>query len=432
MIAHSQVSLHRLVLSLANAMDCVHSEISNHQQRVAYISTNVARAMGYCGQDLLDVFLAAAFHDIGLVRANNRIAAVLNRLEGLDWHGEVGYRLLKDQPIFMNAAKLIRYHHTPWAEGTETQPDGQPIPMGSQLILLADEVDRGLRRDVFVLKQCESAKERIRALAGVQFHPSCVECFMDVAASDAFWLDCVSGQIDDILLKQVDWPILTLDERIIQPLAETFAHLVDAATPWTASHSMGVAATAVALSERLGFSPREQAMMRAAGYLHDLGKLAIPTAILDKPERLSRDEMLFMRQHAYHTYRILDAIGGIPQIMEWAAFHHERLDGQGYPFRHRGRDLTLGSRIMAVADVFTAVMEDRPYRKGMSKEEAMSVLNRLVQNGGIDGDVVNALRSDVQSINILREVEQLAYTARQTRLMEPFQRARNRTAVCSM
>jgi len=430
MIINPQVSLHRLVLSLADAMDCVHSEISNHQHRVTYISTNVARSIGYRGQELLDIFLAGALHDIGLIRAENRVALVTGRLEDLNWHGEAGYRLLKDLALFANAAESIRYHHTPWAGGTQTQGDGRPLPMGSRIILLADEVDRALRRDVFVLKQCGHLKDHIAALAGTQLHPSCVEAFMGLAAKESFWLDCVSDRIYSVLLKQVDWPTLTLDEEIIQPIAETFARLIDASSRWTATHSAGVTATAVALSERLSFSPREQSLMRAAGYLHDLGKLTIPTSILDKPAKLSADETLCMRQHTYHTYRILDTIGGMPQIAEWAAFHHERLDGQGYPFRHRGRDLTLGSRIMAVADVFTAVTEDRPYRKGMSKEEALSVLDRLVQNGGIDGDVVSALRSDFETINDLREIEQAEYAAKQTHLMQSLPCSTDAVAAC--
>ena len=290
--------------------------------------------------------------------------------------------------------------------------------MGSQLILLADEVDRSLRRDVFVLNQIESLSDHIRALSGPLLQPACVEAFLGVAQIESFWLDSVSDRIYSVLLKQVDWPTLTLDEVILQPIAEKFAYLVDAASHWTATHSAGVTATAVALAGRFNLSEREQALMRAAGYLHDLGKLAIPASILDKPGPLTREEHLYMRQHAYHTCRILDTIGGMPQIAEWAAFHHERLDGGGYPFHHGARDLTLGSRIMAVADVFTAVREDRPYRRGMSREESLAVLDDLVQSGGLDGDVVSTLRKDYETINHLRESEQLEFAKKQWRLTE--------------
>ncbi len=91
--------------------------------------------------------------------------------------------------------------------------------------------------------------------------------------------------------------------------------------------------------------------MRAADYLHDVGKLTIPSRILDKPGKLTREEMEIMRGHTYHTFHILNNGGSMPQVAEWAAFHHERLDGTGYPFHHGGKNLTLGARIMAVADI---------------------------------------------------------------------------------
>jgi HD-GYP domain-containing protein (c-di-GMP phosphodiesterase class II) len=417
MIVNPHVPLHRLVLSMADAMDCVHPEISNHQLRVAYLSTNLARHLGFQGQALLDVFLAAAFHDIGLVRADNRVFAVHGELERVPWHGEAGYLLLKDQPLFAAAAGIIRYHHTAWNDGRGSQSDGEPVPLASHVIHLADEMDRTLDHRRAVLQQRQSLQEQMVGLQGRQLHPDCVAAFRSAAEPEAFWLDWVSSRIYGVLLKQVDWPTLTLDETVVYPIAEMFGHLVDAGSPWTATHSAGVTATAVALSERLDFSPREQALLRAAGYLHDLGKLTIPNSILDKPDKLTPDEMLCMKQHTYHTFRILDTIGGMPQIAEWAAFHHERLDGQGYPFRHPGRDLTLGSRIMAVADVFTAVTEHRPYRKGLSKGEATGILENLVGSGGLDGGVVGVLKRDFEVIDGLRQKEQTEYASRQEQLV---------------
>jgi hypothetical protein len=321
--------------------------------------------------------------------------------------------------LFANVATLIRYHHVPWQGRT----DGEPPPMGSQMILLADEVDRTFRRDVFVLEQRDAISGHVRSRSGTQLAPACVEAFRELAATEAFWLDFTSDRIYGILLEQVDWPALTLDELVIEPIAEIFARLIDASSRWTATHSAGVTATAVALSARLRLSQREQALMRVAGHLHDLGKLVIPPGILDKPGKLTDAEMARMKQHAYHTYRILHTIGGMPQIAEWAGYHHERLDGQGYPFHYRGPDLTLGSRIMAVADIFTAVAEHRPYRAGMSKDQAFSILDRLVDNGGIDGDVVGVLRRNFDEINAVRQAEQAESEARQARLAEPADRA---------
>ncbi|MCK4343467.1 MAG: HD domain-containing protein [Phycisphaerae bacterium] len=417
MIINPQVPLHRLILSLSEALDHVHPKVADHQQRVAYIATRLGRRMGLTGQDLLDLFHGAALHDIGLIGYENRIKLVhLRQLEAVSWHGEVGFELLKANPLFARPAEIIRYHHVLWANGQGAEHGGCVVPLESHIIALADTVELSIDRDAPVLGQAESITQKVTALSGEQFHPDCVEVFRDLAREEAFWLDAASERIYSVLLRQVDWPVLTIDEVALGPIAETFARIVDAASPWTAVHSAGVAATAVALAERLNFSPRELHLMRAAGYLHDLGKLSVPTSILDKPGRLTKEEFFAVKAHTYHTFRILDTIGGMPQICEWAAFHHERLDGSGYPFHHTGDDLTLGSRIMAVADVFTAVAEDRPYRKGMPSKESLAVLQELAQKGALDSDVARVLKDAYGDIDEARRREQAQYGAEQQQL----------------
>jgi response regulator RpfG family c-di-GMP phosphodiesterase len=118
MIIDPQVPLHRLVLSLSEAMDHVHASVIDHQQRVAYIATNIARQMGFEGSALLDIFNAAAFHDLGLIGVENKVEAVqLAPFEDIHGHSEAGYILLKNNMLFARAADIIRYHHLPWNHG---------------------------------------------------------------------------------------------------------------------------------------------------------------------------------------------------------------------------------------------------------------------------------------------------------------------------
>ncbi len=414
MIVCPNIPLHRLVLSLSEALDSVNPWVADHQLRVAYMSTRMARVLGYRGQRLRDVFHAAALHDIGLIRAENRVrAVVLNTLEGIEWHGKAGYVLLKDSEFFAEAAPAVRHHHAAWHDGRGAEAHGDPVPPASFILALADTVDRHIRRDVPILQQTKALAERILSGRGGEFPPDCVEAFLEVSRAPAFWLDATSKRIYAILTREVDWPTLTINETAVEGIAQIFGRLVDSLSPWTGTHSAGVAATAVALASRLNFSPREQTLMRAAGYVHDLGKITVPSGILDKPGKPTPEEWAILQGHTWHTFRILDTIGGMPQISEWAAFHHERLDGKGYPFGHEGKDLTLGSRIMAVADTFTAVTEDRPYRKGMTETEALGVLTTLVDNGGLDGQVVNTLGSHFDAINATRQEEQAAYRVKQ-------------------
>ncbi|MBF0497198.1 MAG: HD domain-containing protein, partial [Deltaproteobacteria bacterium] len=135
-----------------------------------------------------------------------------------------------------------------------------------------------------------------------------------------------------------------------------------------------------------------------AGNLHDLGKMAVPNRILNKPDRLYKAEFAIIRQHPYHTYSVLKRSGFSHHIAEWAGFHHEKLDGSGYPFHLDARRIDLGSRIVAIADIFIALAEDRPYRKRMKKCEVLSVIGNMCDNGLLDGHVHNVLRENYDEV----------------------------------
>jgi len=174
--------------------------------------------------------------------------------------------------------------------------------------------------------------------------------------------------------------------------------LIDFRSPFTAAHSSGVAATASSIAHYLGLTETEIGLIEVAGNLHDLGKMAVPNSIINKPDKLTADEFAIIRQHPYFTYSVLSTIGGMRQIAEWAAFHHEKLDGSGYPFHIDARKLDTGSRIIAVADIFTALAENRPYRKGMIKSEIISILKDLSSKGHLDKHVVSIIESNYDEI----------------------------------
>jgi HD-GYP domain-containing protein (c-di-GMP phosphodiesterase class II) len=148
-------------------------------------------------------------------------------------------------------------------------------------------------------------------------------------------------------------------------------------------------------------------MFEIAAYLHDLGKLAVPSEILEKRDRLTQAEWGVMRTHAYYTYQILNPIEALNLVASWSSLHQERLDGSGYPFHVGEDDLPLGARVMAVADVFTGLTEDRPYRKGMTREGALEVLHDMVAKGELDARLVSLLEEHFEAITRAREEAQL-------------------------
>ena len=211
--------------------------------------------------------------------------------------------------------------------------------------------------------------------------------------------------------------MIELDMERLISLSSVFSKIIDYRTKFTAAHSSGVAAVAKALAKLVGFSDLECLMMEIAGYLHDLGKLAVPAEILEKPGKLTEEEFNIVRKHTYHTYNILKQIDNLDVIAEWASFHHESLNGGGYPFKIKGQNLMLGSRIMAVADVFTAITEDRPYRSGMTREKVFNTLQGMIDNGKLDAYIVSLLKDHFEEVNSLRMAAQKVSTDEYKQIM---------------
>jgi len=175
------------------------------------------------------------------------------------------------------------------------------------------------------------------------------------------------------------------------------AKAIDAKSSWTAGHSERVTALTDAVALELGLPAAERAIMHRGGLLHDIGKIGIPGTILDKAEKLAAEEMVVMRSHVTVGAEILRPIGAYAPILPIVLYHHERLDGSGYPEGLGGADIPFSARLLAVPDVFDALTSDRPYRTGWGRDHA---LEYLVQLAGtlFDAEVVRAFASAVRRI----------------------------------
>ena len=159
-----------------------------------------------------------------------------------------------------------------------------------------------------------------------------------------------------------------LNIGILTALART----VDANSRWTHGHSERVTQYAIEIALEMGFSQDQCDNLRRAGLLHDLGKVAVPSSILNKPGKLTDEEYDCIKEHPAEAARIIEPIAAFSSIRKIIRQHHERWDGKGYPDGLQGEDIDLGARILAVADVFDALYSDRPYRPGWSFEKAVA------------------------------------------------------------
>ncbi len=150
------------------------------------------------------------------------------------------------------------------------------------------------------------------------------------------------------------------------------ANAVDAKSPWTAGHSERVTQLALSIGRAMGLSAREQELLQLGGMLHDIGKIAVPEAILDKNGRLTEEEYALIRTHSEAGAHILEPILAYEEVIPTVAQHHEWYNGKGYPRGLAGEEIVLGARILAVADVCDALASDRPYRPGWDKDRVLA------------------------------------------------------------
>lgn len=172
-------------------------------------------------------------------------------------------------------------------------------------------------------------------------------------------------------------------------ISNYIAKKIDHESRSTGIHSLYVAEKARRMAAYYHFDKETQAKVYFAGALHDIGKLVVDTDILEKPDKLTKEEYEHVQCHAMETYRLLNGIEGLEEIAGWAAFHHERLDGSGYPFGKTAKDLGKIERLMGCVDIYQALIEKRPYKDNMSHEKAMQVLREMAEMGELDKTIVN-------------------------------------------
>jgi putative nucleotidyltransferase with HDIG domain len=170
-----------------------------------------------------------------------------------------------------------------------------------------------------------------------------------------------------------------LNEELLLALAST----IDLRDPFVVEHSRHVARYAAMMATELGFPPARIQLVYQAGLIHDIGKLAIPEAILFKPGRLTQEEYEVIKEHVTAGADLLDDFQSLQSVATFVRHHHERFDGRGYPDKLAGEEIPMEARILALADAVEAMASDRPYRKGSTVD---AILHEVEQLAGTQFD----------------------------------------------
>ena len=391
--------LRHVIYALSDALDLVGIDDIAHGKRVGIMAAECAQAQGLAHEETAFLFDLGLLHDIGV----SSTVTHSHLVSEFDWessqaHCEVGYALLRDFAPLAKMALPIKYHHTHWehllAQGIDAQ-----VARQANLIYLVDRVD-ALSAPHYangsLLMHIQRIRAQIAEHANTLFSPELVEIFHAASRTEAFWLNLeargIQAYLADMLAHGGTYKATVLE---LKQLATIFSRIVDAKSPFTAEHSLGVARLARFLAERLGVSPENCDKIEIAGLLHDIGKLRVEDEILDKPARLDERERTVMNTHSFETFQILRLIPGFEEVAPWAAYHHEEPGGNGYPFHLPAENLALEARILRVADIFQAMAQDRPYRVGLPSEKVREFMEELVQQGRIEAEIVAIVAADM-------------------------------------
>lgn len=390
-----QFDFRQVIYALSDALDLVGIDDVAHGKRVGIMAAECSRARRATEAEITFMFDLGMLHDIGVSSTQTHHHLV----DQFDWpdsqsHAERGYQLLRGFPPLSDMAIPIRYHHTRWEELIKLPASALTSQQAQQanMIYMVDRVD-ALAAQYYgsglLFDHVDEIRGRIRQSAGSYFAPELVDVFLAASEAEAFWLllepRSIQNYLREILLRGESYQPAFFELR---QLAVIFSHIVDAKSPFTACHSLGVARLARFLAERAGVSDENCDKLELAGLLHDLGKLRVPDEILDKPGGLNAHERRIINTHSFETYQILRSIGGFEEIALWAAYHHEEPNGMGYPFRIHEKDMPIEARILRVADIFQAMAQNRPYRAGWGGEEVLVFLEELASKGSLDANIV--------------------------------------------
>jgi HD-GYP domain-containing protein (c-di-GMP phosphodiesterase class II) len=436
----SSIRLSEIISSLSYALDLTEGQPMGHSVRTCAIGMRIAREIGLPVKDQADLYYALLLKDTGCSSNSSRLFHILNTdeirakhdVKTTDWT-RIGWESLHyalthvatGMPFVDRMKRLFQVAATQqqdscdlvkircergsyiarqlgfsdavatsiysldehWnGRGYPLGLHGQEIPLFSRIANLSQTLD------VFLTAGGPGAAiDAAHRRSGRWFDPELVKAAASLANNGALWMGLDDADlISKVQALEPEQRRMRASEDSIDNICLAFADIIDAKSPFTYRHSNGVADAATEIGCVFGMSAREMKLLRRAALLHDIGKLNVSNAILEKPAKLTSDEWKVVRDHPFYTFEILKRIPGFASVSEDAAAHHERLDGSGYWQGFGAEQLSVPARILAVADVYDALHAKRPYRDSLPQEKVFEIM-RADAPRALDPDCLEAL-----------------------------------------
>ena len=405
-----KLDLTDMLYALSFALDKVEAELlgvsTGHGKRVAYIAVLMGKEAGFQEEELRDFIGCCLLHDNALTEfihdelLNDSMSRALseglsdaakqNRTKLNQDHSIAGEQNIRLLPFRTDVKDIVLYHHEN-ADGTGALGlTASEVPLKPQILHLVDEADatEHLHLETMTFAEFEELRGWVQSKTGSLFSREVTDLFLKAVTYDK--IACLQGKgLLSCLHEELHKEVLDYSDEEVRNIARLFAKIVDYKSEFTQCHSKGVAEKAEVMAHYYGFDDEKAIRFYFAGALHDIGKLAIVNDILEKPGKLTSDEFTEMKNHADATYYVLSQIKEIPDIVEWASNHHEKMNGRGYPRGLSAKELSFEDQLMACIDIYQALTEKRPYKDGMSHEKTISILWDMVNRGELNGSIIH-------------------------------------------
>ncbi|MEG0277471.1 MAG: HD domain-containing protein [Coprobacillus sp.] len=383
-----EICFNQLLCAFSNALSYVEKDYllttTFHGKKIAYFCYLIGQYYQLNDKDLNDFIGCAILHDNGLTEYYKYGESVKDN-DFLKIHCLVGEDNIKLLPFYDNIKNVIKYHHEN-AEGSGPfQLTFQDTPLLSQIIHICDWADIEYYLENMSLAQYNQMIKEMKELKDIQFTGEMLDVFEKVITYDV--IKNYPEKINTFLQEGSHILYHELSNSEMLSICHLFARVIDGKSHHTSSHSIGVASKATRMGIYYHFDEDTLSKLFFAGAMHDVGKLIISRDILEKPERLTNQEYAYIQTHAYYTYTILKEMA-LGEIVNWASYHHEKLDGSGYPFGKKANELDFNSRLMACCDIYQALTESRPYKEPISHEDTITIMRKMAQENKIDKQIV--------------------------------------------
>lgn len=399
-----------IILVFQKCFNYIDTRLDKHCEQVAFLYWKTLQHTGrYSEEELVNLTLIALLHDIGIYKTKDFNEFLYNTSVNPHLHSICGSLFIKYFSPLSHLSDIILHHHDSIMEY-----ENLDITYKDETILLnlLDKIALFINRKSYI------TEDTLNKILHSPIDSPLVESFKEI------------NQTEELVKKIIDGQYLTelyhflshfkQSKDVTMEYVRMMMYMIDFRSESTLIHTITVTSLSKIIATKLGLDEEVVTSIAFSATMHDIGKIATPIEILEKPTKLTPDEMEIMKQHVMVTHDILSCICS-QDVTEMASYHHEKLDGSGYPFGLMADQLSLPVRIVSIADIISALIGARSYKQGFTKEKIIDILQDLARNYKIDSDIVQFVVTNYDTLVYELNIDSKPYLDRYTDLKKEYQ-----------